>query len=118
MSCSANDHFRRALPLNFIPDRQLIALQLSNKLSEIQMHEDTNMASITISNLEDEVMSRLRAQAERNGRSTEAEARAILRKAVDVEPEPKNLAQFIHDCYAPLGGIELDLPPRKNAESF
>ena len=76
------------------------------------------MASITISNLEDEVMSRLSAQAERNGRSTEAEARAILRKAVEVEPEPKNLAQFIHDCYAPLGGVKLDLPSRKNAESF
>ena len=82
------------------------------------MYGSADMASITISNLKDEVMSRLSAQAERNGRSTEAEARAILRKAVEVEPEPKNLAQFIHDCYAPLGGVELDLPSRKNAESF
>ena len=93
-------------------------MQLSNKLSEIQLYGSADMASITISNLEDEVMSRLCAQAERNGRSTEAEARAILRNAVDVEPEPKNLAQFIHDCYAPLGGVELELPSRKNAESF
>jgi len=60
------------------------------------MHGDTNMASITISNLEGEVMNRLRAQAERNGRSTEAEARAILRKAVDVGPEPKNLTSTIY----------------------
>ena len=82
------------------------------------MHGDTNMASITISNLEDEVKRRLSAQAERNGRSTEAEARSILRKAVRLEPGPKNLAQFIHDCYAPVGGVELDLPSRKNAESF
>ena len=76
------------------------------------------MASITISNLDDEVKSRLSVQAERNGRSTEEEARTILCNAVDVEPEPKNLAQFIRDCYAPLGGVELVLPPRKNAESF
>ena len=71
------------------------------------------MASITIRNLDDEVKTRLRMRAAENGRSMEAEARLILREAVAPEPEPKNLAQFIHDCFAPYGGVDLELPPRE-----
>jgi len=73
------------------------------------------MASITIRNLEDEVKHRLRLRAADNGRSMEEEARLILREAVAPEPEPKNLAQFIHDCFAPYGGVDLELPPREPA---
>ena len=43
----------------------------------------------------------------------EAEARLILHEAVAPEPEPKNLAQFIRDCFAPYGGVDLELPPRE-----
>ena len=71
------------------------------------------MASITIRNLDDEVKHRLRVRAAGNGRSMEEEARLILREAVAPEPEPKNLAQFIHDCFAPYGGVDLELPPRE-----
>ena len=70
------------------------------------------MASITIRNLDGEVKTRLRTQAAGNGRSMEEEARLILREAVAREPEPKNLAEFIRECFAPYGGVELELPPR------
>ena len=71
------------------------------------------MASITIRNLDDEVKTRLRLRAAGRGRSMEEEARAILREAVGREPEPENLARFIHECFAPFGGVELELPPRE-----
>lgn len=70
------------------------------------------MASITIRNLDDDVRARLRTRAAGNGRSMEEEVRLILRDAVGREPEPKNLADFIRECFAPFGGVELELPPR------
>ena len=70
------------------------------------------MASITIRGLEDEVKTRLRIRAAENGRSMEEEARTILRQAVAEEAEPKNLAEFIWECFEPYGGVELELPPR------
>lgn len=73
------------------------------------------MASITIRNLDDEVKHRLRVRAAGNGRSMEEEARLILREAVAPAPEPQNLAQLIHDCFAPYGGVDLELPPREPA---
>lgn len=73
------------------------------------------MASITIRNLDDEVKHRLRVRAAGNGRSMEEEARLILREAVAPEAEPENLAQFIRDCFAPYGGVDLELPPREPA---
>jgi plasmid stability protein len=73
------------------------------------------MASITIRNLDDEVKHRLRVRAAGNGRSMEEEARLILREAVTPEPEPANLARFIRDCFAPYGGVDLELPPREPA---
>lgn len=71
------------------------------------------MASITIRNLDDEVKKRLRVLAASHGRSMEEEARLILREAVKREPGPTNLAAVIRDRFAPLGGVELDLPPRQ-----
>ncbi len=70
------------------------------------------MASITIRNLDDDVRTRLRMRAAGNGRSMEEEVRLILRDAVGREPEPENLADFIHECFAPYGGVDLELPPR------
>ena len=70
------------------------------------------MASITIRNLDDEVKARLRMRAAEHGRSMEEEARVILREAVGREPEPENLARFIRECFAPFGGVDLELPPR------
>ena len=71
------------------------------------------MASITIRNLDDGIKARLRMRAARHGRSMEEEARLILGDAVEPEEGPKNLAAAIRDRFAPLGGVELELPPRE-----
>ena len=71
------------------------------------------MASITIRNLDDEVKTRLRVRAASNGRSMEEEARVILREAVSREAEPENLASFIQECFAPYGGVDIEIPPRE-----
>ena len=55
------------------------------------------MASITIRNLDDDI----------------EEVRVILRDAVTGrETGPRNLARFTRECFASLGGVELELPPR------
>ena len=77
--------------------------------------EAMDMASITIRNLDDEVKTRLRMQAAGNGRSMEEEARLILREAVRRKTGPTNLASAIRARFAPLGGVELELPPREPA---
>ncbi len=69
------------------------------------------MATLTIRNVDAAVKERVRAA--RHGRSIEAEARSILREAVAGcrdQPEP-NLAEAIRRRFAPLGGVDLDLPP-------
>ena len=72
------------------------------------------MASITVSNLEDDVKQRLRVRAAVNGRSMEAEAREILKSALAVEPAPtRDLGSAIHERFAPHGGVELEIPPRE-----
>ena len=72
------------------------------------------MASITIRKLDDDVKTRLRIRAAGNGRSMEEEARAILREAVGPRPVPeKGLGTMIHELFKPLGGVELELPPRE-----
>ncbi len=70
------------------------------------------MASITIRNLDDDVKTRLRTRAASNGRSMEKEVRLILREAVGRAAESENLVVFIHECFAPYGGVDLELPPR------
>ncbi|MYC87625.1 MAG: plasmid stabilization protein [Gemmatimonadales bacterium] len=71
------------------------------------------MESITIRSLDDDVARRLRARAAEHHRSMEEEARIILRDAVaDRRPGPRNLATFTRECFASLGGVELELPPR------
>ena len=71
------------------------------------------MASITIRNLDDEVKRRLRVRAAERGRSMEEEAREILRQVVGQGKPAHNLAAAIRARVAPLGGVELDLPPRE-----
>ncbi|NKC16866.1 MAG: plasmid stabilization protein [Gammaproteobacteria bacterium] len=73
------------------------------------------MASITIRNLDDAVKTRLRVRAAGNGRSMEEEARLILRDAVESKPRSGNLAESIRARIAPLGGVDLELPPREPA---
>ena len=70
------------------------------------------MASITIRNLDDDVKTRLRVRAAAHHRSMEEEARQILRDAVGRKPRSQNLAEAIRARIAPLGGVDLELPPR------
>ena len=70
------------------------------------------MASITIRNLDNDVKTRLRIRAAAHGRSMEEEARLILREAVERQAGPINLARAIRARFTPLGGVDLELPPR------
>ena len=71
------------------------------------------MASMTIHNLDDDIKQRLHIQAAEHGHSMEEEARAILRAALTEAASPTNLAQAIRARFAPLGGVELDIPSRE-----
>jgi plasmid stability protein len=71
------------------------------------------MSSVTVRRLGDDVKARLRVRAARNGRSLEEEVRQILSEAVsDHGRHGDNLADAIRGIFQPLGGADLDLPPR------
>ena len=71
------------------------------------------MAAISVRDLDEEVAARLKVRAARNGRSMEAEVRAILTGAVtETHVERLNLAQAIQQRFAAVGGTELQDPPR------
>ena len=73
------------------------------------------MASITVRNLDDEVKHKLRVRAAEHGCSMEAEVREILAEAVANDAEPrKGLGTRIHELFKPLGGVDLELPPRQS----
>ena len=78
---------------------------------------ETEMATLTIRNMDAAVKARLCIHAARHGHSMEAEARTILSEAVAAEPDESkpNLAEAIHRRFAPLGGVDLELPPREPA---
>lgn len=71
------------------------------------------MATMTIRNIEDALKQRLRVRAAQNGRSMEDEARDILRSTLASDhAQNASLVESIRARIEPLGGIELDLPPR------
>lgn len=57
-------------------------------------------------------MRRLRVRAAEHGHSMEEEARAILCKVLNEYETPDNLSRAIRARFAPLGGVELEIPPR------
>jgi len=70
------------------------------------------MAALSIRDLDDSVREKLRRRAARNGRSMEAEIRAILTEAVvDDAPRP-DLFSALTERFARLGGVDLDPPLR------
>jgi plasmid stability protein len=74
------------------------------------------MSSITIRNLAPGLKERLRVRAAEHGHSMEAEARRILQTALDgTRPASRSLYERVRARFDPLGGIELDLPPRQPA---
>ena len=73
------------------------------------------MSSITIRNLDPSVKERLRVRAAEQGHSMEAEARAILQRALEPSGRPpaRHLYDRIRARFAPLGGADdIELPRR------
>lgn len=68
------------------------------------------MASIVVRDLDDNVKRALVDQANRHGRSMEAEAREIL--AAGVEKRPDNIGLALLNLFATNSGEELEFPDR------
>ncbi|OJA78268.1 plasmid stability protein [Burkholderia ubonensis] len=66
------------------------------------------MPVITVRNLPDEVHRALRVRAAQHGRSTEAEVRDILEKAVRPEGRVK-LGTLLAEIGREIGGVDLDI---------
>ena len=71
------------------------------------------MASLSIRRLDDETYDRLRDRATRKGVSMEEEARQILKRAVS---PPERLGDLFLKVFGPLGGVDLEIPPREPHE--
>lgn len=91
-------------------------------MNPVRLRTEITMANITIRNLDDDVKTRLRVRAAEHNRSMEEEVRIILRDAVsDIPSAQRNLAEIARECFAPLGGVELELPsrgPMRNPPDF
>ena len=81
------------------------------------------MATITIRNLDKTVKRRLQVRAALNGRSMEAEARELLSAPSELPlgasaagvDLAEDFGTAIRKLFAPLGGVELEIPPRKKS---
>ena len=72
------------------------------------------MANITIRHLDDGLKVRLRVRAAEHGHSMEAEARLILRDALDSE-RPRTLADLAREMFGSAHGIALEPNPPAEA---
>jgi plasmid stability protein len=70
------------------------------------------MATLTIRGIDDELRNRLRVRAAENGRSMEAEVRAILRESLEQPSQGRGLGTRIHQRFGDIGGVEIDVPGR------
>ena len=72
-------------------------------------------ASLNIRQLDPALKEQLRVRAAHNGRSMEAEARVIIKEALAGTARPATgaaLVESIRNRFMPLGGVDLELPPR------
>lgn len=70
------------------------------------------MANLTIRQIDESVKERLRKRAAANGVSMEEEARKALQNWVARTEPHEGMGTRIRRRFAPLGGVELDIPPR------
>ena len=71
------------------------------------------MTDILIRNLHEEVETRIRERAAEHECSIEEEVHYILHEALNIGiTDPRDLAEFTRELFAPVGGVELELPPR------
>jgi plasmid stability protein len=78
----------------------------------------SSMDTLTIPNVDDNLKQRLKLRAAKHGQSIEVEAGDILRSALGGSasaqvPVTGNIADAIRAIVEPLGGIELEIAPRK-----
>ncbi len=94
--------------------RPTTRMRLMAMLTLLSTHteEVVVMAALTVRGLDDETKARLRVRAAQNGRSMEAEVRAILQASLSEQPTFGRLGTRIHERFAAEGGVDLDLPPR------
>ena len=82
----------------------------------VMQQDETPMATLTIRNLDAALKERLRVRAAQHGHSMEAEVREILQQTLKEPQLPAvDLYRRIRGRFAPLGGVDLDLPPRELA---
>jgi plasmid stability protein len=102
-----SDHDRSRRPKSGIPKSCSIAINVINDIID-------GMASIIIRKLPESTKRRLRIRAARNGHSMEQEARELLETGLArADSEPENLGDAIRRRFAPLGGVDLKIPPRR-----
>lgn len=70
------------------------------------------MATLHIRDLKDSVKEKLRVRAAENGRSMEAEARAILEEAT-VRTQQEHPYHVIRRAVAKYGPLDIEIPPRE-----
>jgi plasmid stability protein len=79
------------------------------------------MATITIRNLDENTKRKLQVRAALRGRSMEAEAREMISEKLESTPDAtgveleEDLGTAIRKLFAPLGGVELQIPPRRKS---
>ena len=75
------------------------------------------MVHITIDLKDEELKKMLYRSASEHGRTVEDEALAILLSSlaerINETKEPGGLGSAVHALFKPLGGVELDIPPRE-----
>ncbi len=68
------------------------------------------MAMLTIRNIDESLKTQLRITAAKQGVSMEEQVRIILREALNPKEKKKGLGSRIHQRFAELGGVDLELP--------
>jgi plasmid stability protein len=77
------------------------------------LRSEAQMATLTIRKLHPGLKDRLRVLAARHGRSMEEEVRQILARALADDAEPDNMFDRMRRHFVGLGGVDLELPPRR-----
>jgi plasmid stability protein len=71
------------------------------------------MATLHIRDLKDSVKESIRVRAAKNGRSMEAEARAILEDAAAKQDPEEHLYHIVRRAVAKYGPLDIEIPPRE-----
>ena len=79
--------------------------------------KEVHMADLLIRGIDEETKRRLAVQAAKNGRSQQAEAKAILEAALE-EKNEKTWIDVLMEGAKEVGGYNLELPERLPAREF